>query len=259
MQWEVLSKTDAADITAGWQNKSMAAFSDMVKIWPSIIEKELNNEYLNLRKAIVSSYQQAKKDVANEYAKSGKTEYMTDLLFGVRLYELLKKYQFNVRFASNDQIWIYLSVKVVPDIVNKRFPGTSTKSGTETLHRNINEERFWKTKRRIYLRVLWWYIYLSLQYDENGNEDPVRTIEILNDNTTDEIVQLVERPGPAGYRVEVYRELMRFYAENRTKYANRFFRQVMVLNTARTKVIEPALMSGGISEYVEELFEYFNE
>ena len=101
---------------------------------------------------------------------------------------------------------------------------------------------------------MWWYIYLSIQNEDSC--DLKLTLKVLERNTTDEIVQLVERSGTAGYRVEVYREIMKYYSEHRDKYDNSAFRKVMVLNTAKTKVVEPALIEGGVSEYVKELFNY---
>ena len=147
---------------------------------------------------------------------------------------------------------------VFPDLVHSRYPGAVKKSADGTAEKiNVNEERFWKTRRRIYLKVLWWYIYLSVQTDDNGNEDLDRTVDILKDNSTDEIVQIVERSGTAGYRVDLYRAMMKYYSLHRDIYDNKKFRQVMVLNTARSQIIEPSLMDGGVQTYVRELFEYF--
>ena len=160
--------------------------------------------------------------------------------------------------ASNDQVWMYLCVKIFPDIVHDRYRGTKVKSENSIVERNVNEERFWKTRRRIYLKVIWWYIYLSMQMDEKGQDDLMATFNILKDNSTDEIVQIVERSGAAGYRVDVYREIMKYYSANRDKYDNTKFRQVMVLNTAKTQVVEPDLIEGGVHVYVKELFEFVN-
>ena len=154
---------------------------------------------------------------------------------------------------------MYLCVNVFPDIVHQRYPGSKIKTKEEVKDLNVNEDRFWKSKRRIYLKVLWWYIYLSLQFDKNEKEDFNLTYKILLNNTTDEVVQLVERAGSAGYRVDVCREIMNYYYLNRDKYDNKTFRKVMVLNTARTKVVEPLLVHGGFKAYVKELFDYFDE
>ena len=58
--------------------------------------------------------------------------------------------------------------------------------------------------------------------------------------------------------MDVYREIMKYYSANRDKYDNTKFRQVMVLNTAKTQVVEPDLIEGGVYVYVKELFEFVN-
>lgn len=259
MQWEVMSKTDAAQMTGIWQGLGKVEFENMVSGWEETIPESLNEDYITLRKEVIDAHKRAIDEVNTVSSFKSKKEYYTDLKFGIYLYSILKKHGFSVRMASNDQVWMYLCVKVFPDIVHSRYPGTRINTDKGIEYKNINEERFWKTRRRIYLKVLWWYIYLSMQQNEDGTEDLERTFEILEGNSTDEIVQIVERSGPAGYRIDVYRQLMRFYAENRDKYDNKIFRQVMVLNTAKTQIVEPLLMTGGIETYVKELFEYFEK
>ena len=56
----------------------------------------------------------------------------------------MKKYNFSVRMASNDQVWMYLCVKIFPDIIHDRYRGTKVKFENSIIERNINEERFWK-------------------------------------------------------------------------------------------------------------------
>ncbi len=256
MEWKTLSKIDASCITKNWQEMDQNEFDDMVKNWDSNITRNLNDEYLWLRKNVLKVFNDTVKGIESDDAYKKKKDYYTDLLFGLDLYIILKGAGFSIRMASNDQVWIYLCVNVFPDIVNRRYPGQKVKTEDGVIEKRINEERFWKTRRRIYLKVIWWYVYLSMQKDENGNDDIKTTYEILKDNSTDEIVQIVERSGAAGYRVDVYRELMKFYAANRDKYDNKKFRQVMVLNTARTKIVEPQLINGGVETYIKELFEY---
>lgn len=167
--------------------------------------------------------------------------YQLDLLFGIKLYTTLnQKYGMNVRLAATEGVWRYLSVCVVPDLVAKRY-------GKD------HPDRFWKKPKRLWLRVLWWYIYLSWQ----GSEES--TIEVLRNNSTDEILQLVDRCGRGGYRVDLYREMMKKNAqldptERRKK---QIFRKMMVLNTARVQVMEPELTEGGNSGYVDSLCAYF--
>lgn len=254
-----MSKTDAAQYTGNWQNMSYDEFNNMIEQWPVSIPENLNEDYKALRNEVVDYYIRVYQKVSEDKTAYHKREYMTDLYFAIGLYDILKKYSFNVRMASNDQVWIYLSIKVFPDIVHKRYPGGKVKTQSGIEYRHVNEERFWKTKRRIYLKVLWWYIYLSMQKNVSGEEDLGATFNILKDNSTDEIVQIVERSGPFGYRVDLYRHLMKYYAEHRNQYGNKEFRKVMVLNTARTQLVEPALMECGINMYIKELFEYFDE
>ena len=254
MQWLTLSKRDAAKKTEEWQNLPAEDFKTMVDVWPSVIDRHLDIRYQSLRKKVYDAYKIAKAKSVNSGPKK---EYLFDLRFALRFYDILDDYGFNPRLASEDQIWIYLCVNVFPDIVHERYPGVKakTKEGNRIL--NVNEDRFWKSKRRIYLKVLWWYIYLSLQFDCNGKKDLILTYRILEKNTTDGIVQLVERAGSAGYRVDVYRELMKYYFLNRNKYDNKIFRKVMVLNTAVAEVVEPSLVHDGVKGYIRGLFDYF--
>ena len=259
MQWELMSKLDAAQITGSWQELSKESFEKLVDDWDQTIPETLNEDYRILRTELVNAHQKAKQEVENNPEMKNKKDYYTDLLFALYQYNILKMHGFSVRLASNDQIWIYLCVRVLPDIVHSRYSGMKVKTEFGLEYRNINEERFWRTRRRIYLKVLWWYIYLSMQLDESGQENLEQTFKVLKDNSTDEVVQIVERSGSAGYRVDVYREIMNYYAQNRDKYDNKRFRHVMVLNTAKTRIVEPLLMDGGVKTYVRELFKYFDK
>jgi len=162
-------------------------------------------------------------------------EYEYDSRFGLEMYE---KMHITSRTASDDKFWIGLGVFAVPDLVFWRWgPGA--------------HERFYRNSRRIWLKVLWWYIHLSWQ----GNRE--ETERCIAGNSTDTIVQLVERSGPHGYRVELYRTIMKRYAEHcrRTGKEERlFFRRLMKLNTARLAVMEPSLCEGKEEGYVGQLF-----
>lgn len=159
--------------------------------------------------------------------------YDFDLRFGLKLYGLLNDvFHFSVRDASNDEIWMYLSVKVIPDIVHSRWGKNST--------RFLNSRRIW-------LKNLWWYVHLSWHQSEE------ETFDLLKNNTTDTIMQLVERPG-LGYYVELYREIMLQYSKVNDNSRN-IFRKVLKLNTALLPVTYPELIDGGIEAYVTYLFE----
>ncbi|OHX50693.1 hypothetical protein [Cytobacillus oceanisediminis] len=164
--------------------------------------------------------------------------YAFDLHMGLVLYSLLNdSYRFNERLAAQDEIWRYLSLEVFPDLVYERF--------------GINDQRFYKGTRRIWLKSIWWYIHLSWQ----GTEE--ETLNTLRDNSSDHILQLLDRSGSGGYRAELTRELMRQYKLYSSSKVPELFRRILKLNTARLNMIEPSLVEGGIKTYVDDLFKYF--
>lgn len=172
----------------------------------------------------------------NEFDKLEKLGYDFDLTFGLELYELLnRKYHFKLRHASSNEIWRMLQVEIIPDIVFSRW--------------GFNDNRFYKANRRLWLKTLWWYIHLS------WNNDKISTFSILENNTTDTIMQLVERPG-LGYNTKLYREIMKKYSENSTddNDSRYMFRRVLILNTARISTISPELSENGIEGYVDGLY-----
>lgn len=206
-------------------------------------EIEYAKSYDPLRQDLCMLFSDAleKIGISEDQLTQKNNSYQLDLYFGIKLYTTLnEKYGMNVRLAATDGIWRYLSTCVVPDLVAKRY-------GTD------HPDRFWKKPKRLWLRVLWWYIYLSWQGTESA------TIDILKDNSTDEILQLVDRCGRGGYRVDLYRTMMKKNSqldptERRKK---QLFRKMMVLNTARVQAVEPSLTEGGNTGYVDSLCRYF--
>lgn len=164
--------------------------------------------------------------------------YAFDLQMGLLLYRTLnEEFAFTERLAAQDEIWRYLSLEVVPDLVYERY--------------GLNDSRFYKESRRIWLKTIWWYIHLSWQ----GTEE--ETFETVRNYSADEILQLIDRAGSAGYRVVLTRELMRqqkLYANYKIPF---LFRRVLKLNTARLNTIEPSLVEGGVEAYVTQLYQYF--
>ncbi|GEN89791.1 hypothetical protein [Oceanobacillus sojae] len=225
----------------------MATLKSMTKInakkyFDTLNEQKLENYNVkNLKSEIAKDLTEKFKVVKEKIGDVNKNNYQFDLLFGLELYELLnEKYHFKVRDASNLQIWYALQLLEVPHIVYARW--------------GLNEERFVKISRRIYLWTLWWYIHISWQGDRNS------TYEVLKNNNTDTLLQIVERPGKSGYRIEVYRKVMYYHHKYTEEIASRdLLRKVMKLHTIKCKSIEPALYHGGIDQYAEDLFTYFNE
>ena len=221
LNWEQINY----DIT-----KSEIEYNSLNNMNPATIASNLNSEFKRIRELLI----QARDDIFDEWHldTAENLGYDFDLLFAIRLYDILGlNNNFSNRAASNDEIWRFLSIRVIPDIVHSRW--------------GMNEARY-MTSRRIWLKNLWWYIHLS------WNGDTERTYEILKNNTTDTVLQLVERPG-VGYYVSLYREIMLRYScindPSRT-----LFRKVLKLNTALLPVTYPELISGGIKEYVSYLF-----
>lgn len=229
MHLEELSKLQSEDTMNKWNE-------DMVpEIHLSPRESELRDALVSAFNDVLSYLQIDKEDISRK-------SYQFDMEYGIKIYRILDiESNFTLRQAANLDIWRYLSIKVIPDIVYYRW--------------GLHEGRFWKEPRRIWLKTIWWYIYLSWQ----GNE--ADTAEVLKDNTTDEIVQLVERAGSLGYRVNLTREIIKIYgtlSKEEKGRNNMIFRKVMKLNTARVKTIEPELHPLGHETYVKELFSYFD-
>ena len=83
------------------------------------------------------------------------------------------------------------------------------------------------------------------------------TIEILKNNGSDDISQLVERIGPGGYPVEICREIMKQYSVYAALPTCRphLLSKVLHLNLMKLQNYEPELSESGIEEYVRGLFE----
>lgn len=198
----------------------------------SVIPINPKYEFLDIRELMIK----ARDDIFIEYKldTANKLDYKFDLLFGLKVYQILNNdIGFTNRVATNNDIWRYLSISVIPDIVHSRW--------------QFNEAHFYSTPRRIWLKTIWWYINLS------WSENEEITYDLLKDNTTDTILQMVERPG-IGYYTDVYREIMSQYA-NVSDPSREIFRRILKINTARLRTTSPELVGGGIKSYVTELFD----
>ena len=217
--------------------------------------KELYNEDCTINSTVnpVGDYGRLRKKLEDLYKKASQEsgEYNKDLMFALSLYELTRdetqEYYMTVIEAADASIWRYISVEVVPEIVMDRWKGKGTK---------LPIDHFYEKPNRIYLKSLWWYIHLAWQGDVE------HTREILSKNSTDTIVNLVERAGKAGYQVVLYREIMRLFADSDVAVAPHdagLFRKVMKMHTARFANLEPELCDGGVNGYVKGLFDYFKQ
>lgn len=226
MEWEKMNKKYAEEY-----------FNELVEESQNPIA-HYGAKYQDLRILIMKAYIESLKEleITSDELKDYKNVYKFDCIFAIKLYQIFleEPYKIKEKIASNDGIWRYIQLCVVPEIIANRW-------GKE------NRDRFYKVSRRLYLKILWWYVYLSW----NSSLEETKNI-IMNDvNTSDTLAQLVERSGRNGYRIELYRTIMRKKTQNELNTLE--FRKLMVLNSARVKVINPYLVNGGIKEYVENL------
>jgi hypothetical protein len=172
------------------------------------------------------------KDAIPYYNAWNGTKISYDIQVGITLYRILGEHGFHLRAAADDGVWRHLSLMVVPDIVFRRW-------------KDAAEDRFWRMRSRLWLRAMWWFIHLAWQGNEMATEAAVQGM------TTDDVVQLVERPGQ-GFRVDLCRALIR--AASRRQTDLRKFRQLMKLNTANVVMIEPSIQLGGVDGYAKALY-----
>ncbi|AMB97391.1 hypothetical protein [Aerococcus urinaeequi] len=195
------------------------------------VATNISEDFLELREKLIEA-----RDVIydrHELDYADKLDYKFDLLYGLKIYEILnEKIGFTNRVATDDNIWRFLSIRLIPDVVHARW--------------GLNEDRYFKSHRRIWLKTIWWYIHLSWTGDVKS------TYELLKSNTTDTIAQLLERPG-IGYNIDLYREIMLQYSTHNDSTRN-MFRRVLKLNIAKLPTITPELVDGGIQHYVSDLY-----
>ena len=227
-------------LNRGEAEKAMRDWIDSFPQLPSI-----NGDYSAVRDDLTQLFQEIRNKAEN--VETNSRDYFIDSQFGISLYLYLsRKDWFSLRLAANDGFWRFLSLKVIPDAVAKRW-------GKE------NESHYWSTPGRIWLKQIWWYVYLSWTKDETTTR---KVLESPN-CSTDTILNFVERTGKKGTCVEAYRWIIYYYSLIPQQLISEFkkkgknydlFRVVMKLNTARMLVAEPALCSGGCKGYVKKLY-----
>ena len=148
-----------------------------------------DESYIELRRDILNEFDTTLKELNIGINDVKAKAYEVDYIFGIKLYELLTfKYSMNENEAGNDDIWRYIQLKVCPEIIKYRY--------------GINEDRYYKKARRMWLENLWWYVYLGWK----DNRETTKTI--LKDNTTDTILNIIDRTGMYGYRKELFNEIL---------------------------------------------------
>ena len=237
MKWQRLSKENAALQASEWE--SAADFESILAYWENDLYKGLtSNDDQRLRGRIVNVFEESFGDSCDV------NSYPRNLDFALKLYGVtVNEFGMTPAVASDDDVWRHIQIRLVPHLVYRRWNEASGK--------RINDVRFWKDTRRMWLKSLWWYIHLSLQ---NGNLE--ETCCVLANNNADDISQLLDRPG-SGYRVDLCRAIMRRYGQC-PDHGRHLLRNVLKLNVVRCVTLEPLLVETGIDEYVDQLFGYFD-
>ena len=234
MRYKRLSLNDARAIIAQYDNMNDIEFRDLTAHWKAYDTIESDPSYSAFRGTLLKAF----KDALDE--SDGKLTYLVDLRVGICLYQLMPLgSDFSIISANDDDIWRYISVKVMPDITYIRYPDPAKGDV------RINSKRFYRGTRRIWLKTLWWYIHLSWQ----GSAE--KTFAVLKDNATDNINKLIETPGK-GYRLNLYRSIVREYSETAPHKA-KDFAAITKLNNAKCISVEPELICGGERAYAKQL------
>ena len=157
------------------------------------LQSFIQPEFRELHDKLLQLWEESKNEVNSEEGK-----YLCDLHFALKLYELFEQEDFSLWEASDDEIWSGLTIKVAPDIYYDRW---SWEDG--------DHEQRWIYKRtwRVWMKTLWWWIYLAMVTDESGKLNKEKTIEQLSIHETTSIEILLDRCG-SGFRVDFCRKLM---------------------------------------------------
>lgn len=237
-----MSKAEAERWAADIDNMSDPVFSDLLATWEKREVQELPEDYVTLRKLLVSTFDTTISE--NTEVQKNRLGYLIDLNVGFAVYEFLSNEEkFTTIHANDDDVWRYISCAVIPDITYERYPNAAQGD------LRINSKRFFAHTRRIWIKTLWWYIHLSWQGDRNS------TFEILKDFGTDTISDFIERPGRGkGYRIPLFRAMVNGYSRVDNKSAD-LFNSISKLNLVKCKTLEPALTQNKEHGYIEELLQ----
>ena len=195
----------------------------------------LNERYRLMRESLIALFDQAD----SACVSLSRQAYKFDLTLALGLYEYMQGEGMTAREASDDGIWRYIQMKVVPDQIVRRW---------KLDNRQINDDRFWKKTWRLYLKILWWYVHLSYAGSIN------QTYEVLKDNSSNDISQLVERSGE-GFRLDLTREIMRQFATiSSDQRGSTTLSHILMMNNSMCTCVDPDLCGMSKEEYVNDLF-----
>ena len=222
--------------------------------------KERFDAMLNDKFEFVYSNNADLRFLANEMNNAFKNEakdkspYQQDLIYGKRLYKVLSTCEWlDWAVATNRGFWRYLALYTMPQVTYDRF---GPKDG-EPLKASALAGHFYAKYERIYPYTLFWIYKIC---DQGSAE---ATFEFLSKPcfSTDTILNVVERMGPKGFRLDVYQQIIKKFSElDHAKYLktigspNMILRALLVEHGIKNSVYIPELFKGGIEEYVEKVF-----
>ena len=250
MIWMQASKFQCEDEISTWQGdyietwkndeNNIPAFSPKCEM-PNLSDAK-KNAYLNFRHQLLEAETQANDKAKKEHLN----DFQQKLAFGLSLYSILENepYKISLPDAANDNVWRYLSVFLVPDILYRSY------------NNNVPDTHLYRRKWRIFLKTFWWLIYLAGIPGNDGKLDKERTWEILSVHQNDLKDSLLDRSG-SGFRRDFIRVLVQKYTTWQKKNYQTFeqdaFRYLMKLYHITTQVIDPDL--AGYDDFADELIE----
>lgn len=182
--------------------------------------------------------------------------YQIDLVYGKKIFELLSSYDwFTWDVATNRGFWRYIALFVMPQCVYERFKSEDSEGNVKM---TALASHFYAKWERVYPFTLFWIFKIA----DQGN--PEATFDFLSKDcfSTDTILNVIERMGPKGFRLDIYRKILeRFSALDFSKYAetigspNYVLRALLVEHGIKNSVYVPELCANGIDGYIEKVFQ----
>lgn len=225
-----------------WNTLDIAECEIISEKWKKSIE--LNNdpfEGFSLKKSEKAMYSKIRSELKKTFESipSGISSYEFDVRFGIKVYTCLNEHGMTPADASMDGIWRYIQMKIVPDIIHKIWIPRNRDT-------TINDSRMWSRSPRLYLKVLWWFIHIVWDQDEE------HTLAHLGNNC--DISQIIDRT-TMGYRVDVYKAIVHVYGNlKEEQITKRLLSRVLMLNSSYCSYLEPELLESDLKEYAKSLY-----
>ena len=140
----------------------------------------LDDDEKEFRKNLVSCFKLYESD-----------KYILDINIAKLVYEkFLENKDFDIYVASNIEFWLYLTMKIVPDLYFRRWN-----------EGKLMDHMCGKKDTRNWLYSLWWYYHFCWQGDID------KTYKTIENYSTDMIQALVERVGKKSQHINVSNHL----------------------------------------------------